>query len=471
MSCSVSKDSKGYRIDYRYRGKKSAIRLGKRVSKKQYESFALKMASLIEARNLGDIDSPIDDALARWLAGLSDDIYGRLQGIGLCQKRRNSMPLVKFLEQYFADHSQLVEAAEGTKRIWKRAVRLARLHFGDSKMLQSVTEADAKQFRVFLLTQDGQEGRRMSDATARKMCAVVSQAFVEARFEGLIPSNPFERIPKGNVTNPEREVYVPEEAIDAIIAYAGDPEVRILLALSRYGALRIPSETTDLRWSDWDEDSNLLVVRSPKTKRHGKPVRSIPVFQKLRQTLKLNRPEGAGPQDHILPRLRLHTNPRMCVKRLLRELGIKEWPKCFHGLRASAVTDWSQRHGLADVANWAGHTPTVAVKHYLRAQEGKRLVALAKEVGGLSGDGTGGGTPSNQGLTPMVASAATNTDHEGPSTLQPSACHGIVNAADESCLLVGVAHQQVRTRGNGRRGIRTPVGISQQIYSLPSLAA
>ena len=145
-------------------------------------------------------------------------------------------------------------------------------------------------------------------------------------------------------------------------------------------------------------------------------------------------------------------------------------PKCFHGLRASAVTDWSQRHGLADVAYWAGHAPTLAVKHYLRAQEGKRLVALAKEVGGQSGDGTGGGTPSDQGLTPMVASVATNTDHEGPSTLQPSACHGIVNAAVESCLLVGVAHQQVRTRGNGRRGIRTPVGISQQIYSLPSLA-
>ena len=469
MSCSVSKDKKGFRIDYRYRGKKSSLRLGKRVNKRNYEVFASKMAILIEARNLGAIDTPLSDALTSWLNGLSDRHYEKLQQIGLCAPRKRSMTLMRFIYEYFDEHGRTIAAAEGTRHRWVTATGHARRYFGDDKMLHSVTESDAKQFRIYLLDQLGQGGRTMADATTRKMCGIISQALVQAHREGLIASNPFNRVPKGNVTNPEREVYVPEDRIDLLIQRAEEPEVKIMLALSRYGALRIPSEAQDLRWGDWDEGSNLLSVKCPKTKRHGKPSRSIPAFPKLRKVLMANKPEGAQPDDFVLPRLRLHTNPRVCVTRLVSEVGVEGWPKCFHGLRASAVTDWSQSYGLADVANWAGHTPTVAVKHYLRAQKGKRLMEFAKEIGGLKSDGNRGGDSVELVVTPMVASLTATTSQSGSSQPQPSACHGIVNDADESCLLVGVPHQQVRTRGNGRRGTRTPEGVRQQIYSLPSL--
>jgi len=471
MSCSVSKDSKGYRIDYRYRGRKSSLRLGSRANKRQCEAFATKMAALIDARSLGSADAPLECSLTQWLAGLADHHYSKLHRIGLCPPRRKSMPMLEYLREYFDSHGLLVEATDGTGANWGRSIRNASLYFGEDKLLQSVTESDAKAFKVWLSKRKGQKSERMAPTTVDKTCCNVSQAFGEALREGLIHANPFDRVPKGRKTNPERQTYVATETVDLLIAQSSDPELRILVALGRYGGLRLPSEANDLRWGDWDKEKNLLAVKSPKTKRYGKPNRLVPVAPKLRSVLEANKPTDADPEDHVLPLLRNHSNARMRLIRAAEEAGLQMWDGCFKSLRASAITDWSERFSLADVANWAGHTPTITAGHYLRARQGKRLESMAREIGGLNDDGTRGGNGADSEVAPMVASSAVTTRPEGASEVQPSACHGIVNAADESCLLVGVAHQQVRTRGNGRRGIRTPVGISQQIYSLPSLAA
>jgi integrase len=58
---------------------------------------------------------------------------------------------------------------------------------------------------------------------------------------------------------------------------------KLMVALSRYGGLRCPSETLSLKWADVDWERNLIRIPSPKTEHHdGKDCRLIPLFPELR---------------------------------------------------------------------------------------------------------------------------------------------------------------------------------------------
>ena len=58
---------------------------------------------------------------------------------------------------------------------------------------------------------------------------------------------------------------------------------RLLVALSRYGGLRCPSECLRLRWLDIDSATERITITSPKTEHHnGKGTRVIPLFSELR---------------------------------------------------------------------------------------------------------------------------------------------------------------------------------------------
>jgi integrase len=70
---------------------------------------------------------------------------------------------------------------------------------------------------------------------------------------------------------------------------------KLLVALARFGGLRIPSEAFPLMWADVDWERNRLTVPSPKTEGHGKPHRVIPLFPLLRPHLEAafdGRPRG-----------------------------------------------------------------------------------------------------------------------------------------------------------------------------------
>ncbi len=122
-------------------------------------------------------------------------------------------------------------------------------------------------------------------------------------------------------------------------------------------------------------------------------------------------PEGA---EFILPTLRLHSNPSTPMLRAMRDSGIEQWPRIFHALRASCVTDLAGSHPLADVAAWMGHTRTVAAKHYLRATEASFASATVKNPGD-----TGGDNHAKTVVTPVVTQGAAidrSDAHKRPQT-------------------------------------------------------
>ena len=72
----------------------------------------------------------------------------------------------------------------------------------------------------------------------------------------LAGRNPFDGIRAGHQSNESRKRFISREIIDRIIEKAPSTEWKAIIALSRYGGLRCPSEHLLLTWPDVDWDTS-----------------------------------------------------------------------------------------------------------------------------------------------------------------------------------------------------------------------
>ncbi len=109
--------------------------------------------------------------------------------------------------------------------------------------------------------------------------------FRAAKKRKLIADNPFAEVSAKAVMRQDRQRFITREETDRLLAVC-NPTWRVIVALSRYGGLRCPSEVLSLRWQDVDWEAGRIVVQSPKTEHHvGKASRTIPLFAELRPIL------------------------------------------------------------------------------------------------------------------------------------------------------------------------------------------
>ena len=70
------------------------------------------------------------------------------------------------------------------------------------------------------------------------------------------------------------------------IEHAPNGTWKLLIGLSRFAGLRVPSEALSLRWQDVDWERGRLTVPSPKTQHlAGRSYRVIPLFPAVRPYL------------------------------------------------------------------------------------------------------------------------------------------------------------------------------------------
>ena len=72
-----------------------------------------------------------------------------------------------------------------------------------------------------------------------------------------------------SVGNDDRYYFVTREETRRPLEVCDDDQMRLVIALSRFGGLRCPSEHLELRWSDVDWDEGLITVR-PEDPKEGK---------------------------------------------------------------------------------------------------------------------------------------------------------------------------------------------------------
>jgi integrase len=353
---SLNRDGDGFTIQVcSPDGKRRSVRLGK-VPKKTAEAFKVRVEELATLAALGQ--SPGLD-LAKWLARLSDQMHDRLSRAGLCPPRRTTN-LKAFLDRYLESRTDL---APGTLEAWRMWADELLAFLGDVA-LAGVTAGDVDRFVAYLRTEH-------MPSTAARRARGARSFFEAARRQGLMPANPADHLRCGSPVNTARRHFVDRATFALLLDSCPDANWRCIFCLARYGALRVPSETSLLRWPDVAWDHARMTVTSPKTARAGKAARIVPLFPELAGALREAwelAPEGAV---YVLPeRLRRRgVNLRESLRVLCRKAGILPWGKPFTNLRASRVTELVEEYPSHVVNAWCGHTEAVSQAHYRQVTE------------------------------------------------------------------------------------------------------
>jgi len=418
---SITKDTRGGSVQWRLffrnkHGRKQTIRLGP-VNKRDAQTILAKVRPLISASIAG---GGLDEETTLWVAGIGDTLRRKLVNAGLLagdatpdDDTQDAAPVAlgPFLESYITGRADL---KPNTARNYEVTRQHLVSHFGTDKALQDITPGDADDWRQALIR------KGLSAATISREVKRARQYFRAAVRRHIIDANPFQDLKGGKQANTSREYFVTRETTQEVIDGCPDCEWRLIVALSRYGGLRCPSEHLALRWDGIDWERDRMTVYSPKTEHHeGGESRLVPIFPELRPYLAEafeKAPDGA---EYVITRYRCkNTNLRTQFERIIRRAGAEPWPKLFQNLRASRETELTAEYPLHVVCKWIGNSPTVAQAHYLQVTEADYRRAVESKGGETAGGGgcnqwvtVGAKDGCNQWVTPVSAVSSDDTQN------------------------------------------------------------
>jgi len=350
-------------------GNRKAIRLGK-MSLPDARVIKTKVEAILSARAA---KNSLDETTAQWTAEIPDRLAAKLAQVGLMRKRdhRTTSTLESFIEAYIVRRTD--DVSPNTQRIWRQTKRNLTSFFGADKPLAEITRGDATDWRLSLVSRD------LADASVRKHCGFAKHFFAQAVDHELIQVNPFAKLVSSPVGNELRQYFVSRDATAKVLDEAPDAEWRLIIALSRYGGLRCPSEHLALTLDDVDWERGRVHITSPKTKRHaGHESRIIPLFPELRPYLEAVFDAAPPGTKHFITRYRdTGSNLRTHMTRLVKRAGMEPWPRIFHNLRSSRQTELEEKFPSHVVCKWMGNSQQVARKHYLQTTEEHFERALA----------------------------------------------------------------------------------------------
>lgn len=359
---SLSRRPNGHKwIFYRFDGKRHTLRLGK-VDDKLAEEVQRRLDRLVEYLSHGV--EPDAETFA-WRLRLSERVYKSLVTAGLAKPRGPTT-----IGDLLAAHATSL-AARGVKPSTLTNNRVLhdnlRDFFTAERRLSAICTQDADAFRLHLAAKGGKDGKPLAKSTVSNRCRRARGVFALAVRSGWLASNPFQFIPTGKEWNDARNRYILPEVFEKILGMTTDHELRLLLALVRYCGLRCPSEIKPLHWAAVDWSGNVLVVHSPKNDEHASGRREVPLFETVMPYL-LAAAEHRGESPLMFPKHQTTGQAitgRLAV--LCRKAGEVLWPKPFVNMRASAERDAMQAgHQFDKVAQWFGHSPAIAIRHYSR---------------------------------------------------------------------------------------------------------
>lgn len=318
---------------------------------------------------------PMDAEQAAWLAKLGDVLHSRIAKAGLCPPRVREE--VVTLEQWTTRYLASAMVKDSTKEQLERARDNLVQHFGGGRPIRSVTTADAKDWLSWLAKHGNERAagkdKSLAVNTVRRRTGRAKQFFGAALEAGLIVSNPFDskEIVCATTDNRERMEFVEAATIERCIAKASG-DWPTIIALARYGGLRIPSELVRLRWEDVDWGDSSITIHASKTEHHkGGGVRRMPILPDLHPHLRDAFERAADGAQFVISdpnKRQMRVNLAAEFRRIIKRAGVVAWPKLWQNLRASRETELLAKFPVKDVCSWIGNSPDVAMQHYAMPQ-------------------------------------------------------------------------------------------------------
>jgi integrase len=316
---------------------------------------------------------PSADAM-KWARSVDARIQKQLAKWGLIASASSELPrdLAGWLDYYVAE----VAGATSTKTRWKNVASKLKSQFPAGTTLISVTAGDADRISRWLRSS-------FSESHAGKTLSDMRQAFEAAMRNNLITANPFAEVNTRAKHDKAREHYIDVSTIDTILDHA-DPYYAAIIALARFGGLRVPSEPLGLLWTHIDWAGGKMQIHSRKT-----GFRVVPLFPEIRKRLNVLW-ESDGDPTNVFHRARNSAGTvwRDKLLAICQAAGVKPWPKLWQNLRASCRTDLEQRFPGFVCDAWLGHSGKIAAKHYSRVHDGHFSLAcgvVAQDCGVAGG--------------------------------------------------------------------------------------
>jgi integrase len=343
------------------RRQRYTIRLGD-VSEKIANEAKARIEALETAKLTG---TAVDRTTAAWLDAIGDAIHERLAKAELVEPREpaaatpavEDVKLAELVERYIASRSRL---KPNTLRNYETTKRLLGEHFGRDRSIRSIHGGHARDYREWLVG-------KYSPATVSREIKRARQYFEYARDCRLVTDNPFAKVKAGSQKNTKRKHFVSQAVIDRVLEACPDNDWRLMLVLTRYAGLRIPSELEQLTWNDIDWHGHRFTLRVKK-KEHldGHETRIVPIFPEIEPYLRRAFDEAPSGSVHVLPQ-RFHSEGYAYagILRAVERAGVKRWPKLLVNLRASRETELKREHPDHVVYAWIGNSREVALDHYL----------------------------------------------------------------------------------------------------------
>lgn len=365
---------------YDGKGIRRSIGLGS-ISDRNAERIRDKVEQLVEHVLTR---TPLESDVSRWVIGLDDRMHTKLSKAGLVEARQASdaesdnsakpasVTLEAFLDEYLTKRT---DVKQSTRTVYGQVRRNLLDCFEGSKLLVDFTPGDADDFVRYL------KAKLPSEVTINRRCGLARTMFRSAVRHRLIGANPFEDVKAGTRGNSARQRFITREDIEVIAEKAPDAEWRLMIALARFGGLRVPSELFTLRWVDIDWERQRIRIPSPKTEHHqGKDSRLIPLFPELLGPLQEAWDQAEPGSEYVITKNRPESvrkcngnweavNLRTRFTKIIKRAGLTPWPRLWQNLRSSRETELSHLYPLHVVTAWLGNSEAVATKHYLQVTD------------------------------------------------------------------------------------------------------
>lgn len=351
---SLSTDHKGNRrlLFAAKDGTRKTVRLGK-IPAHDARCIKTRVDYLILAQDTGCLPPP---EVTQWAENLDGAIARRLARVGLIRRRQDTpvpRTLAAFLNGYIAGRTDVRPAT-------RENLALAKRHliefFGPDRPLSSIALGDADDFRRGLF-------QKLADNSVRRLCGRAKQFFRAAHRKRLIHEDPFADMKGCGVkANQSRLRFVSRTEAEKVMNACPNVQWRLLVALARWGGLRVPSEPLVLTWVDIDWESDRFTVNSPKT-----GPRIVPMFPELKPHLEAAFDEAEPGTIYVITKYRgAKVNLRTQLNRIIRRAGLEPWAKPWQNLRSTRETELVEAFPLHVACAWIGNSAAVATKHYLQ---------------------------------------------------------------------------------------------------------
>jgi hypothetical protein len=327
----------------------------------------------LSCRKRGDV-LPLD--VLRRIELLPERVRKSFERLGLVAVT-GRWTLEKLLESFYESKSHLKSKSQKADRT---VGKLLSGFFSGERRLSSITKLDCERFKSQHLAHHS----ACTVSRALRRCRSIFRFAVDA---GGLSSNPFEKISSSAEVNLSRQVYVDRSMIMKVMEHCRDDHDRLILALARFGGLRVPSEIRHLRYCDFTED----VIRIHKDTKTG--AREVPLFGEIREIFgritdnsgNLNMPAeisclncpNCQPTDLVFPNLSRY---RDRIVSAIRASGVVQWTKLFVNLRSSCITDFSERgYSEKTLDSIFGNSSAVRSLHYIQFRQAKEYAKVLQD--------------------------------------------------------------------------------------------